>query len=134
MQFYSFWERVVYRLICPPCVLLVLCLFVVLVDFQIHFKGKTLVLITPVSDHCYFFSYSQTFLAILLVYIYNKFCICSVMLRIFWSFHNVFSKLVSQSNNLQFKHGISYPLSDLIVLGLTFEIFLALISLSHLIL
>ena len=82
MQFYSFWERVVYRLICSPCVLLVLCLFVVLVDFQNQFNGKTLVLFIPVSDHCYFFSYSQTFLAILLEYIFNKFRICSVMLRI----------------------------------------------------
>ena len=44
--------------ICSPCVLLVVCLFVVLVIFQFPFEGKTLVLITPVPDHCYFFSYS----------------------------------------------------------------------------
>ena len=104
-------------LICSPCVLLVLlvCLFVVLVDFQFPFEGRTLVLITTVPDNCYFFSYSQTLFAILLVYIFNKFCICSVMLRIFWSFHDVFPKLVPQSSNLQFKQGIS--LSDLTVLG-----------------
>ena len=59
----------------------------------------------------------------MLVNIFNKFCICSVMLRIFWSFHDVFTKLAPKSSNLQFKQGISYPLSDL-----------ALISLSHLIL
>ena len=47
-------------LICSSCVLLVLCLFVVSVDFQFPFKGKTLVIITPDPDHCYFFSYSQT--------------------------------------------------------------------------
>ena len=107
MQFLSFWERIVYLLICSPCGL-VLCLFVVLVDVRFPFEGKTLVLITPVPDHCYFFTYSQTLFAILLVY---------VMLRMIWSFHDVFSKLVPQSSNLQFKQGISYPLSDLIVLG-----------------
>ena len=98
MQFYSFWEIVVYGLICSPCVLLVLCLFVALVDFQFRFEGKTLVLTTPVPDHCYFFLNSQTLSAILLVYIFNKFCICSALLRIVWSFHGVFSKLVSQSS------------------------------------
>ena len=112
-----FWERGVYILICSPCVLLALCRFVVLVDFQFPFGGKTLVLITPFPDHCYFFSYSQTRFAILLVYISNKFCICSVMIRIFWSFHDVFSKLVPRSSDLQFKQRIRYPLSDLIVLG-----------------
>ena len=104
-------------LICLPCVLLVLCLFVVLVDFQFPFEGKTLVFITPVPDQCYLFSYSQTLFAILHVYIFNKFCICSVMLSIFWSLHDVFSKLVPQSSSLQFKQGISYPLRYLIVLG-----------------
>ena len=74
-------------------------LFVVLVDFQFHFEGKILVLITPVPDHCYFFSYSQTLFAILLVYIFNKFCICNVILRNVWNFHDVFSKLVPQSSN-----------------------------------
>ena len=45
LQFYSFWERVVYRIICLPSVLLVLCLFVVLVDFQFITRlCKTLVL------------------------------------------------------------------------------------------
>ena len=62
-------ERVVYRLFCLPCVL-VLYLFAVLVDFQFLFKGKTLVIITPVPDHCYFFPYSQTLFANLLVSIY----------------------------------------------------------------
>ena len=93
-----------------------------------------MVLITPVPDHCYFFSYSQALFAILLVYIFNKFCICSVMLRIFWSLHDVFSKLVPQSSNFQFKKGINYHLMDLIILGLTFKTFLALISLTNLIL
>ena len=97
MQFYSCWERAFYRLICSPCVL-VLCLFVVLVDFQFRFEGKTLVLITPGPDHCYFFSYSQTIFANVLVYIFNKFCICSFILRIFLNFHDVFSKLVHQSS------------------------------------
>ena len=103
-------------LICSPCVLLSSCLFVVLVDVQFPCEGKTWVLKTPAPEHCYFFSYNQTLFAILLVYIFNKFCICSVMLRIFWSFHDVFSKLVPQSSQ-QFKQGISYPLSNLIVLG-----------------
>ena len=53
MQFYSFWEIAVYRLIYSPYAvfvlcLFVLCLFVVLVDFQFRFEGNTLVLITPV--------------------------------------------------------------------------------------
>ena len=86
-------------LICSPCVLLVLCLFVVLVDFQFRFEGKTLIINTPVPDHCYFFSYSQTLFANVFVYIFNKFCICSFMLIIFWSFHDLFSKLVPQSSN-----------------------------------
>ena len=63
-----------------------------LVDFEFPFEGKTLVLITPAPDHCYFFSYSQTFFALLLVYMFNKFCICSGILRIFWSFHDFFLK------------------------------------------
>ena len=115
MQVYSFWERAVYWLICSPCAVLILCIFVVLVDFQFRFEGNTLVLITPVPNHCYLFSYSHALLAILLVYIFNMFCICSFMLRIFWCFHDVFSKLDPQSSNWQFKQGISYPLSDLIV-------------------
>ena len=41
-------------LICSSCVLLVVCLFVVLVDFLFPFEGKTCVLITPVSDHSSF--------------------------------------------------------------------------------
>ena len=114
MQFYSFWKRIVYRSICSPCVFLVLRLFIVLVDFLFNYKGKTLTLITPVPNHCDFFSYSQTLFAILLVYIFNKFCVCSFMLRIYWSFHDVFLKLVTQSSNWQFKQGIRYPLSDLI--------------------
>ena len=76
-------------------------------DFQFPFKGKTLVIITPVPDQCCFFSYNQTLFAILLVKIFDKFCICCVLLRIFWSFHDVFSKLVPQSSNLKFKQGIS---------------------------
>ena len=91
----------------------VLCLFVVLVDYQVRFEGKALVLITPIPDYCYFFSYSQTPCAILLVYILDKFCICSLMLRIFWSLHAVLSKLIPQSSSMQFKQS----LSDLIVLG-----------------
>ena len=71
LQFYSCWEKGVYMLICSPCVLLVLCLFVVLVDFQFHLEGKTLVIITPVPDHGYFFSYSQTLFTNLLFYIFN---------------------------------------------------------------
>ena len=90
-NFTIFWKEL---LICSPCVLLVLCLFVILVDFQFRFEGNTLVLITPVPDRCYFFSYIQTLFAILLVYIFNNFSISSFMLRIFWSFHDVFSKLV----------------------------------------
>ena len=45
--------------------------------------------------------------------IMSKFCICSFMLRIFWSFHDVFSNWF-----LSFKQGISYP-----CIGLNFEIF-----------
>ena len=41
-------------LICSPCVLLVVCLFVVLVDFLFPFEGKTCFLITPVPDHSSF--------------------------------------------------------------------------------
>ena len=125
MQFNSCWERVVYRFICSPCVLLVLCLFVFLVDFQFRFEGKTLVLINPVHDYCYFFSYFivRPFSADLLVYIFNKFCICSFMLRIFWSFLDVFSKLVPQSSNWPFNQEISSPLSHLIELGLTLRHF-----------
>ena len=40
MQFYFSWERDVYMLICSPCVLLALCLFVALDDFQFRFEGK----------------------------------------------------------------------------------------------
>ena len=54
-------------LICSPCVLLVACLFVVLVDFQFLFEGKTLFLITPVPDHCYCFHTVRSFL---------QFCLC----------------------------------------------------------
>ena len=78
-----------------------------------------MVIITPVPDHCYFFSYSQTLFANVLVSIFNKFCICSFILRIFQSFHDVFTKLGPQSSNWQFKQGISYPLGDLIVLDYT---------------
>ena len=69
LQFYSCWEKIVYMIICSPCVLLVLCIFVVLVDFQFRLEGKILVIITPVPDHCYFFSYSQTLFANLFLYI-----------------------------------------------------------------
>ena len=100
--------------LCSPCIMSI----VVLVDFQFPFEGKTLILITTVPDHCYFFSYSQTLFAILLVYIFNnRFCICSVMLRIFWSFHDVFSQLVPQSRvtcKLS-RESVIYPLNDLIV-------------------
>ena len=58
-------------------------IIVVLVDFQFCIEGKTLVLITPVADHCYVFSCSQTLFAILLVYIFYKFCICSLCLESF---------------------------------------------------
>ena len=80
---YSFLVRVVYRWICLPCVL-VLCLFAVLVDFKFRLEGKTFVLITTVPDHCYFFSYSQALFVILFVYLFNKFCISSFMLTIFF--------------------------------------------------
>ena len=94
MQFCSCWERVVLRLI------LVFSMYYFYLSFWLIsntvFEGKTLVLITPVPDHCYFFSYNRTLFAILFVHILNKFCICSSMLRIFWSFHDVFSKIVSE--------------------------------------
>ena len=60
------------------------------------FGGKTLVLITQVPEHCYVFSYSQALFAMLLVYLFNKICIRSCMLRIFWNFNDIFSKLVPQ--------------------------------------
>ena len=94
-----------------------LCIFVLLVDFGFHYDGKTLVLITPVPEYCYLFC-SQAFFAISLVYTFNKICIFGFMLRIFWSFHDVFSKVVPQPSNWQFNQRISYPLSDPIVLGL----------------
>ena len=55
-------------LIYSPRALLVLGLFVVSVDFQFRFEGKTLVLITPVPDLCYLFSYSQKLFENVLVY------------------------------------------------------------------
>ena len=51
-----------------PRALLVFGLFVVSVVFQFRFEGKTLVLITPVPDLCYLFSYSQTLFENVLVY------------------------------------------------------------------
>ena len=47
-------DRVVYRLICSPRVLLQVCIFVLLVDFQVRFDGNILVPITPVPAYCYF--------------------------------------------------------------------------------
>ena len=55
-----------------PCVLFVLCLFVILVDSHFGFEGKTLVMIAPVPDHCNFFSYGQTLFAIISLHIFNK--------------------------------------------------------------
>ena len=95
------------------------CLRFMIVVFPDHTHLLFLVIITPVLDHCYFISYSQTLFANVLVSIVNKFCICSFILRIFQSFHDVFTKLVPQSSNWQFKQGISYLFSDLIVLGYT---------------
>ena len=82
-------------------------------------QGQDFGQITSVPDHCNFFLYRQTLFAISLVYIFNKFCIRSFMLNTIWSFHDVFSKLVPQSSKWQFNQGISYPLSDLIVLDET---------------
>ena len=128
LQVYYFLERVAHRFYFP-CVLLVLCLFVVLVSrwilassfewLSILLQGQGFVQITSFPDHCNFW-YDQTLFAIILVYIFNKFCICSFMLNNLWSFHDVFSKLVPQSSiKWKFNLGISYPLSDLIVLDET---------------
>ena len=47
--------------------------FLVLVDFQFRFEGKSLVLITPVPDHYCFFSYCQTLLQLyLFIYLINS--------------------------------------------------------------
>ena len=127
LQFYYFWERVSHWF-CFLCVLLVLCLFVVLVFgwilassfdwLPIPLQGQDFGQITSVPNRCNFL-YGQTLFAVMLVYIFNKFCFCSFMLNNFWSFHDVFSKLVPQSSKWQFNQGISYPLSDLIVLDET---------------
>ena len=74
MQLTPFWERVVYRVVfrlfCSPNVLVVLCLFVALVEFRFHYEDTTLVLITPVPDHCYFFHTIRSFLKFcLLIYL-----------------------------------------------------------------
>ena len=86
MQLTPFWERVVYRVVyrlfCSPNVLVVKCLFVALVKFQFRYEDTTLVLITPVPDHCNFFSYNQILFEVLLAYISNKLCICSFMHKI----------------------------------------------------
>ena len=55
-----------------PCVLFVLCLFVISVDAHFGFEGKTLVMIAPVPDQCNFFSYRQTLFAIIFLHIFNK--------------------------------------------------------------
>ena len=108
---------------------LVLYIFVVLVSgwilassfdwLPIPLQGQDFGQITSVPDHCNFFLYRQTLFAISLVYIFNKFCIRSFMLNTIWIFLDVFSKLVPQSSKWQFNQGISYPLSDLIVLDET---------------
>ena len=128
LQFYYFLERVANRFYFPS-VLLVLYIFVVLVSgwilassfdwLPIPLQGQDFGQITSVPDHCNFFLYRQTLFAISLVYIFHKFCICSFMLNTIWSFHDVFSKLVPQSSKWQFNQGISYPLSNLIVLDET---------------
>ena len=86
MQLTTFWERVVYRVVyrlfCSPNVLVVLYLFIALIEFRFLYEDTTLFLITQVPDHCFFFSYNQILFEILLVYISNKFCICSFMLKI----------------------------------------------------
>ena len=84
----------------------------------IPLQGQDFCQIISVPDHCNFL-YRQTLFAISLVYIFNKFCIRSFMRNTIWSFHDVFSKLVPQSSKWQFNQGISYPLSDLIVLDET---------------
>ena len=61
MTLNSLYDFTQFELLCLPCVLLVLCLFVFLVDFQFRFEGKTLVINTPVPDQCYFFIHSDPF-------------------------------------------------------------------------
>ena len=102
-------------LICSPWVLLVLCLFVILVDFQFPFDGlwfllpKFLISITSLHSQALF-----------------QFCLCIYLissvfvvlyLEYFGASMNIFSKLVPQSSNLRLKQGILYPSSDLIVMG-----------------
>ena len=58
-----------------------------LVDSHFGFKGKTLVMISPVPDHCHFFHtvrpFLQFYFSIYSTLISNltNFCICSCMLK-----------------------------------------------------
>ena len=67
----NFRVRVVHLVTQSPCVLFVLCLFVILFDSHFGFKGKTLVVIVPVPDHCNFLLYGQTLFAIIFLNIFN---------------------------------------------------------------
>ena len=56
-----------------PCVLFVLCLFVILVVCHFGFEGRALVLIAPIPGHCLTFYplYSFTFLWLINVFFYT---------------------------------------------------------------
>ena len=78
-------------------------------------QGQDFGQITSVPNHCNFFLYRQTLFAISLVYIFNKFCICSFMLNTVWVSMVYFQNWFLSQVYLQFNQEISYPLSDMIV-------------------
>ena len=112
MRFNSAWVTLL--TLCSACIMSI-CIFG---WFSIPFRGQDFGYQYSSSWSVLLFFYTfRPFLQFCFVYIFNQFCICSFMHRIFWSFHDIFSELVPQSSNWQFKQGISYPLGYLIKLG-----------------